>query len=139
MACYPMYTNPDAWELVDLVDAINKGRIIDLILSTLPKKDEIPLGAFSIPLTKPVNGMTVKILVDLNALESDNVLDWYIMQVVDDGDGFMKIKNDVDSVEMAIVAIQNNTMPLHNVTVNVNTDVTLYPYIIIEDENDDDE
>ena len=129
MFCY--YENPDAWDLDELVDSIECGYIIDFILDTLPNKHKLPLGTLSMPVTKPVNGMTINILVDINEIERQiEIDDWYIMRVDDDGDGFMTIKNDIESIKMVIEAIKNNTMPLHNVTKNI--DPGLYPYIKIE-------
>lgn len=132
---FPYYENPDAWDLDELVDAIELGYIIDFILATLPNKEKLTLGTLSMPVTKPVNGMTVNILVDLNEIERQmeencEMEDWYIMRVDDDGDGFMTIKNDIESIQIVIEAIKNKTMPLHNVTKNI--DPSLYPYIKID-------
>jgi hypothetical protein len=132
---FPCYENPDAWDLDELVDSIERGYIIDFILATLPNKAKLTLGTLSMSVTKPVNGMTIYILVDLNEIERQvenncEIEDWYIMRVDDDGDGFMAIKNDIESIQMVIEAIKNNTMPLHNVTKNI--DPSLYPYIKID-------
>lgn len=127
LQCYPCYDNPDAWEIDDLVDAVSDGLIMDFIFNMLSQKDKMPLGTFSMPVTKPVNGITVDIMVDLNKIDDDKGM--YKMRVNDAGDGFMDVMTDIDSIQMVVSAIKNNTMPLHNVTKNI--DPCEHPYIIL--------
>ena len=127
---YPLYSNDDLWELGELVACIQEGSITDFIMTCLCNKDDFLLGTLSMPLTKPVNGMTIDILIDLNAanVEAD---DRYFLRVNNSGDGFIDIKNDIEFIEMAIAAIKNNTMPLYNVTKNI--DYSAYQYVALDD------
>ena len=132
---FPRYENPDPWELDELVDAVCDGLVDEFVFSTIPRKNEFPLGMLSMPVTKPVNGMVVMILVDLGAIERGGSL--YKMRVVEEdgeawGDGFMDIKTDLVSLEMVTLAIRNGTMPLHNVTPKEEITVEDYPFVCLE-------
>lgn len=126
--CFPRYENANPWELEDLTEGVRDGMIDAFVFDMFAQKDKLPLGTFSFPLTKPVHGLSVYILVDLNTIEKEN-RELYTMRVKDEGDGFMDIKTDIDSVQMAVLTILENKMPLHNVSKDIN--VCDYPFILV--------
>ena len=129
---YPCYENRDAWDIDDLVDAVHDGAIENFIISMVPRKNELALGCFSMPLTKSVNNMAIHILVDLNDVEHDDK-PWYKLRVQDQWDGFMPINTDIDSLQMVLAAIKNMTMPLYNVTKDDDINPIQYPFIDISE------
>lgn len=106
---YPCYSNPDAWDLDEICDVIHNGLIEEFIFTMVQKKAEFPLQRFSMPVTKPVHGLTLDILVDLNELDGEE--DLYRMRVKDNtslGDNDVDVKTDIASLQIIIDAIKNN-------------------------------
>lgn len=112
---YPCYDFLDPWDIDELLDIVTNGELDDFISSL--RISDFPLGTLSLPITKPMNDLTIHILIDLSKPKDD----WYMMRVCDGGDGFMIIFHDPESLAKVIAAIHSNTMPLYNVSHNINT------------------
>lgn len=118
---FPKYNIIDPWDLDEIVDVVNDGHLDAFILSLENKKSEFPLGTLSCAITHPVNNKHISIQIDLN-LEVNQLVS---MRVCDDGDGFINIKHDLQSLEMVIHDIKHDTIPLHNV--NTISEILIYP------------
>ena len=128
---YPKYQFSQAFPMESLGDCLQNGVLDDFILHEYAKIDDYPMGCFSIDITQPHNDCVIVMMVDLNMFKHEGANNVYTFRVEHlSSDGFMDIKTDINSVNRAIAAIQDNTIPLYNVHDDI--DVTQYDYIKID-------
>lgn len=117
---FPKYKNTNLINIDELPDSI--GMIEEFMNFYIDAIDNIPLGCMSINITKPHNDLYIIALIDLH----NERFDLRVEQK--NGDGFIDIKTDRNSLIKVVDAIKSNSIPLLNLVEDI--DFEKYDYLI---------
>lgn len=139
---YPRY-QPQEFEIDDIFDVIEN--LSEFLAPAVAEIDSLPLSTMSMRICKwqtvpdKDTYLSLNLLVDLKNIPDFKlrVHDGYFSScnnAIIDGDGFVDIKTDTESIRQALADIKNGTIPLHNRVDKI--DYEKYPYTI-QDEGED--
>ena len=124
---FPRYENTNPIPLTDVVRFFEE-EYEHFVASLLPVKDTFILGGISIDLSIPhePSGYIISMCIDL-----DNIADPMLRVEIPFTDIFLPIKNDINSIRKAVTHIIQGTIPMLNVTANIDT--SIHDYVRLEE------